>query len=119
MSGKRFVRREFRDISEQNRIQEDVIKSEEQVRSLLAESEQSRRILPEILEDEKLAKEALRENEECFSLFMDTLPAAAFIKDGDSTTLYANRYMANIIGARSWVGKSVLNVAHKKIRVAL
>jgi len=49
---------------------------------------------------------ALRESEERFSLFMDTLPAAAFIKNQDGTTLYVNRYMENIFGGRDWRGKS-------------
>ncbi|MCK9388760.1 MAG: EAL domain-containing protein [Sulfuritalea sp.] len=49
---------------------------------------------------------ALRESEERFSLFMDTLPAAAFIKNQDGITLYVNRYMANLLGGRDWLGKS-------------
>ena len=49
---------------------------------------------------------ALRESEERFSLFMDTLPAAAFIKDEDGTTLYANHHMALVLGARTWRGES-------------
>lgn len=53
------------------------------------------------------AQADLRESEERFNLFMDTLPAAVFIKSEDSTTLYCNRYMADIIGARNWRGKSV------------
>jgi len=49
----------------------------------------------------------LKESEERFSLFMDTLPAAVFMKNDESTTLYCNRYMLDIIGARKWLGKSV------------
>jgi len=49
----------------------------------------------------------LAEKEARFGLFMNTLPAAAFIKDEDSTTLYANRYMEEVLGARDWFGKSV------------
>jgi diguanylate cyclase (GGDEF)-like protein/PAS domain S-box-containing protein len=49
---------------------------------------------------------ALAESEKRFSLFMDTLPAAAFIKGEDGTTLYANRHMSDILGARNWIGKS-------------
>jgi PAS domain S-box-containing protein len=52
------------------------------------------------------AEEALSESEQRFSLFMDTLPAAAFIKDEDSTTLYVNRYMRDIIGGQAWLGKT-------------
>jgi len=52
-------------------------------------------------------EQALRESEARFTLFMDTLPAAAFIKAPDSAILYANRYMADILGGRDWLGKSV------------
>src|ERR1035437_9479201 len=51
-------------------------------------------------------QQALAESQELFRLFMDMVPAAAFIKDKDSTTVYFNRYMENIIGGRSWLGKS-------------
>jgi len=56
--------------------------------------------------DRKQAEQALAESEERFSLFMDTLPAAAFIKDEGGTTLYANRYMSEVLGARAWRGKT-------------
>lgn len=52
------------------------------------------------------AEQALAESERRFSLFMDTLPAAAFIKDEEGTTLYANRYMEETLGAKAWRGKS-------------
>ncbi len=56
--------------------------------------------------ERKLSEQALTVSEQRFSLFMDTLPAAAFIKDEDSTTIYANRYMEEVLGARDWLGKS-------------
>jgi len=49
----------------------------------------------------------LKESEERFNLFMDTMPAAVFMKDDESTTLYCNRYMLDIIGAKKWLGKKV------------
>lgn len=52
------------------------------------------------------AERALAESENRFSLFMDTLPAAAFIKDEDGTTLYANRYMVDLLGTGDWQGKT-------------
>jgi diguanylate cyclase (GGDEF)-like protein/PAS domain S-box-containing protein len=52
-----------------------------------------------------LAQQALAESEERFRLFMDTLPAAAFIKDADGRTLFANRYLADLMGGLSWLGK--------------
>jgi PAS domain S-box-containing protein len=54
----------------------------------------------------KRAEQALVESEERFGLFMDTLPAAAFIKDRESTIVYTNRYSAEIIGAQPGLGKS-------------
>ena len=57
----------------------------------------------------------LKESEERFSLFMDTLPAAVFIKDAESTTLYCNRYMLDIIGAQRWLGKNVHDIFPKEV----
>ncbi len=54
----------------------------------------------------KQAIEALRESEERFSQFMDQLPAAAFIKDKDSRTIYANRHMIEKFEADKWLGKT-------------
>jgi diguanylate cyclase (GGDEF)-like protein/PAS domain S-box-containing protein len=54
----------------------------------------------------KQAEQALAESEKRFSLFMDTLPAAAFIKDENGRVLYANRYMADVLGAGAWRGKT-------------
>lgn len=56
--------------------------------------------------ERKQMEQALAESEKRFSLFMDTLPAAAFIKDENGTILYVNRYLSNIIGARVWLGKT-------------
>ncbi len=53
---------------------------------------------------------ALKESEKRFSVFMDTLPAAAFIESEEGMTIYANRYMTAIIGIRSWPGKSAWNL---------
>lgn len=57
-------------------------------------------------EARKQAEQALAESERRFTLFMDTLPAAAFIKDEDGTALYANRYMEETLGAKAWYGKT-------------
>ena len=51
-------------------------------------------------------QEALKESEKRFSIFMDTLPAAAFIENEGGATIYVNRYMTDIIGIRAWPGKS-------------
>ena len=57
-----------------------------------------------------IMEHALTESQERFNLFMDTLPAATFIKEIDGTTIYANRYMSDVVGARNWVGKSTREV---------
>lgn len=56
---------------------------------------------------QKQAEEALRESEERFAAFMDHLPVSAFIKDEQFTSLFVNRQMEEIFGAREWIGKSV------------
>lgn len=48
---------------------------------------------------------ALKESEEKFLQFMDTLPAIAFIKDSESKPLYINDYMQNVLGNKNWINK--------------
>ncbi len=52
----------------------------------------------------------LKESEKRFSLFMDHLPAIAFIKDNNGKTLYVNKFMDNSLGASKWIGKDMLEV---------
>ncbi|MCK4830395.1 PAS domain S-box protein, partial [bacterium] len=56
------------------------------------------------------AQEALRESEERFSLFMDYFPECAFIKDQETRTLFVNKYMNDIFGAKEWLGKTVFEL---------
>lgn len=62
-----------------------------------------------------LAHADLKESEVRFNLFMDKLPAAAFMKDEDSTAIYCNRYMLDIIGAKTWMGKDVHSIFPKEL----
>jgi two-component system, cell cycle sensor histidine kinase and response regulator CckA len=55
--------------------------------------------------ERKRAEDALRESEERFSLFMEQLPAAVFIKDGQGRMLFANRYLQELFGWQDCVGK--------------
>ena len=57
----------------------------------------------------------LKESEVRFNLFMDTLPAAAFMKDENSTAINCNRYMRDIIGAQVWMGKNVHDIFPKEL----
>jgi PAS domain S-box-containing protein len=67
------------------------------------------------IRERKQAETALAESEARFKLFMDVLPAAVVIKDEASTTLYCNRYMADIMGARDWMGKSVIDLFPREV----
>ncbi|MHA2246864.1 MAG: PAS domain S-box protein [Candidatus Hodarchaeales archaeon] len=58
----------------------------------------------------KQAEEALRESEELFSQFMDHLPAAVFIKDDESKTLFANKYLKDVFGGEKWIGKTAMEL---------
>jgi len=56
--------------------------------------------------ERKRAEAALRESEERFAVFMAHLPAAAFIKDANGHTLFANRYLQELFRFQDWEGKS-------------
>ena len=64
-------------------------------------------------------QEALTESEKRFSVFMDTLPAAAFIENEEGATVYANRYMTDTIGIRAWPGKSALSLVPPEVAATL
>lgn len=64
--------------------------------------------------EQKKTEQALVESEERFSLFMDYLPAIAFIKDVEGRTLYVNKHMNDVLGAKDWIGKTVLELFPKK-----
>ena len=63
-----------------------------------------------LLEVLAVREQTLKESEHRFSLFMEHLPGAAFIKNEDGITLYANSYMMDVIGARDWIGKSTRDI---------
>jgi PAS domain S-box-containing protein len=54
----------------------------------------------------RLVERSLFESEERFKLFMDTLPAAVFIKNEKGAYIYVNRYVVEHFGERDWIGKS-------------
>jgi PAS domain S-box-containing protein len=83
----------------------------------LLEREQLRKVVEEYscslereLAEVRLAKQALSQSEELFSRFMNALPAAAFIKAEDGTTLFVNRYMEEVLGAWNWLGKTAWDI---------
>ncbi|MHA2272507.1 MAG: PAS domain S-box protein, partial [Candidatus Hodarchaeales archaeon] len=79
-------------------ITEKKAKEEENIR-LLHQLEQTNRELAKANQD-------LRESQELFAQFMDHLPAAAFIKDSDGKTLFANQYLKDVFGGEAWIGKT-------------
>ena len=66
-----------------------------------------------------LKKKALQESEERFSLFMDYLPVIVFIKDQESRTLYVNKNMNDVLGAKDWIGKTPIELFPKDIANAM
>ncbi len=60
--------------------------------------------------ERKRAEQALRDSEARFSLFMDYLPVIVFLKDHEGRTLFVNKYMEEVFGASTWVGKTMLEV---------
>ncbi len=59
--------------------------------------------------DRKKVESLLRESEERFSIFMDHLPMAIFIKDQFSRMLYGNKYFESIFGERA-INKTAFEV---------
>ena len=62
--------------------------------------------------EEKLQKllSLLKESEMRFSLFMDYLPALAFIKNSESRIIFANNSMDVALGASNWIGMPLAEV---------
>lgn len=52
---------------------------------------------------------ALVESQEQFSTFMDVLPAAAFIKNPDSSYRFVNQFLADNFDANEWIGKQLFH----------
>jgi PAS domain S-box-containing protein len=52
----------------------------------------------------KAAEKALQESENKFELFMEHLPAFAFIKDSSFKSIYVNKNMDEVLGASAWLG---------------
>jgi PAS domain S-box-containing protein/putative nucleotidyltransferase with HDIG domain len=55
--------------------------------------------------DARKAEESLAERERHFSLFMDYIPAAVFIKDKKSRLIFTNRFMKVLFKSESLIGK--------------
>lgn len=70
---------------------------------------QDKELLYSIVHDitaRKQAETALAESEHRFAVFMDHLPAAAFIKDEAGRLLFANHYLKELFGWQECIGKN-------------
>ena len=56
------------------------------------------------------AAQALKETEEKFSLFMQNIPAATFLKYSDGTIIYSNDFLTREYGVESEIGKKTEDV---------
>ncbi len=56
------------------------------------------------------AETDLQESERRFALFMEHLPAAAFIKDADGTLVFSNTYLNDLFGWKDPAGKSTFDL---------
>jgi signal transduction histidine kinase len=70
------------------------------------------KMLDEIERNEKEIRHAqneLKESQELFSTFMEMLPAAAFIKNNDSTYQWVNKFLSESFQAGNWIGNKGIN----------
>lgn len=68
------------------------------------------------ISDIKKAQLALAQSQEQFELFMENLPAAAYIRDLNNKFIFSNKYINSFFGVKTLVGKSLSDVFnHKEI----
>ena len=58
----------------------------------------------------KKAQIALKNSQEQFQLFMENLPAGAFIKDEQNDILFSNKYLNNFFGMETLQGKNMTDI---------
>ncbi|MFW6173659.1 MAG: PAS domain S-box protein, partial [Elusimicrobiota bacterium] len=69
----------------------------------------------EIESKKETYKKKLKETEERFEMFMNNLPAAAFIVDNEGTFYFINKYYKKMLGATDkWIGKNVKDILSEK-----
>ncbi|HII99110.1 MAG TPA: PAS domain S-box protein [Methanoregula sp.] len=61
------------------------------------------------------AETDLQESERRFALFMEHLPAAAFIKDADGTLVFSNTYLNDLFGWQDPAGKSTFDLLPRDV----
>ncbi len=65
--------------------------------------------------ERKKAESALAESEKRFSVFMEHLPAAVFIKDQAGRLLFANPYLKDLLGWQECVGKTTEELVPQEV----
>ncbi len=63
----------------------------------------------------KKAQIALKSSQEQFQLFMNNIPAGAFIKDENDIFIFSNRYLNNFFGVDTLEGKNVSDIIDPSI----
>ncbi len=70
--------------------------------------------------DRYRVEQALADSEQRFEIFMAQLPAAVFIKDvASGTTLFANRYLEELLGWHDWAGKTTEELLPAEVAAAM
>lgn len=67
----------------------------------------------------KEAQLALKDSEEQFQLFMENLPAGAFIRDERNDFLFSNKYLNDFFGVDSLVGKNIDDIIDEKAKAQI
>ena len=80
--------------------------SEHEVLSIIRDISQRKEAENEIV----IQTAALAESESMFSQFMDYLPGVAFLKDHEGRLIFTNKYMIEVLGAKDWLGKAMVDL---------
>lgn len=71
------------------------------------------------ISERKASEHAIMEGEQRFFLFMNNLPAVAFIKDEDGKYIYANKAFKEFLGCEDLEGKTMWDIFPPEIAVIL
>ncbi|MHB1307514.1 MAG: PAS domain S-box protein [Limisphaerales bacterium] len=69
--------------------------------------------------ERKRAEAALRESEEQFAVFMENLPAGAFMKDVPGQVVFANRYLRDLFGWGEVIGRTTRELLPTELAVKM
>ena len=75
--------------------------------------------LSEDITEKRLAESALRDSERRFTLFMENIPAAVYIKDWDGNLVFSNRYLNELLGWSDPLGRSTFDLLPREVAQAM